>query len=50
MHPEDALRPYFSAVRVHRREIDGQPWQTCYVYRDGGYLVTEERIATRFQP
>ncbi len=32
---EDALRPYFSAVRVRRREIDGEPWQTWYVYRDG---------------
>ena len=33
---EDALRPYFSAVSVHRRELDGEPRQTWYVYRDGG--------------
>jgi hypothetical protein len=39
---EDALRPYFSAIRVHRRELDGEPRQTWYVYRDGGYLTRRD--------
>ena len=39
---EDALRPYFSAISVHRREFDGEPRQTWYVYRDGGYLTRRD--------
>jgi hypothetical protein len=39
---EDALRPYFSAISVHRRELDGEPRQTWYVYRDGGYLTRRD--------
>ena len=34
---EDALRPYFPAVRVRARGLDGEPFPTWYVYRDGRY-------------
>jgi len=34
---EEALRPYFPAVRIRARGLDGEPIPTWYVYRDGHY-------------
>lgn len=34
---EEALRPYFPAVRIQPRELEGEPIPTWYVYRDGRY-------------
>jgi hypothetical protein len=35
---EDALRAIYPRVRVRRRELTGEPFETWYVYRDGIFL------------
>jgi hypothetical protein len=41
---EEELRRLYPAVRVHRRELSGEPGLTWYVYRDGGFPSRPDEV------